>query len=227
MITILLPVYNDANFVEYTIKSIKAQTFKDFKCLVGFNGTTDSSIDIVGREISKDKRFEIFDYGSDRGKSKTLNKLLLLSDREYISLIDGDDIWDENKLEEQIKIIGKFDIIGTLSHYIDEKNLIIHTLNLDENNSDIKSGFENGHNQIVNSSAIFRRSDALDISGWDPETEGLEDFDFWLKLHKKDRTFYNIQKPLVYHRIHKNSNFNSKKLRFSITDILQRNNIIN
>jgi glycosyltransferase involved in cell wall biosynthesis len=225
MVTILLPVYNDESFIEYTIKSILDQEFKNYKCVIAFNGTIDSSREITKSLIDTDHRFSIIDYGNDKGKAKTLNKLLKIIDTEYISLIDGDDVWEINKLSEQISICENFDVIGTLAYYIDINNNKTNTLYLDQNNIDIISGFNIGHNQIVNSSALFRTSDAREIDGWDESVEGMEDFDFWIRLSKKNKKFHNIQKFLVSHRIHNGSNFNSKKLPFTVHDILNKNKI--
>ena len=128
MITILLPVYNDEAFLHYTIKSILQQEFEDYKCIIGFNGTIDSSREIAKSLIDTDHRFTIIDYGNDKGKAKTLNKLLKIIDTEYISLIDGDDIWESDKLSEQISICKIFDVIGTLAYYIDTHNNKINQL---------------------------------------------------------------------------------------------------
>jgi len=225
MVTILLPVYNDEAFLEYTIKSIVEQEFKSFKCIIAFNGTVDSSREIAKSLIDADPRFTIIDYGNDKGKAKTLNKLLKIIDTEYISLIDGDDIWEINKLTEQISICKNFDIVGTLAYYIDINNIKTNALYLDQNDIDIRSGFSVGHNQIVNSSSLFRTSDAIEIGGWDETVEGMEDFDFWIRLSKKNKTFHNIQKFLVSHRIHSKSNFNAKQLPFTVHDILTKNNL--
>ena len=225
MVTILLPVYNDEAFLEHTIKSILEQEFKSFKCIIAFNGTVDSSREIAKSLIGADPRFTIIDYGNDKGKAKTLNKLLKIIDTEYISLIDGDDIWEINKLAEQISICKNFDIVGTLAYYIDINNIKTNALYLDQNDIDIRSGFSVGHNQIVNSSSLFRTSDAIEIGGWDETVEGMEDFDFWIRLSKKNKTFHNIQKFLVSHRIHSKSNFNAKQLPFTVHDILTKNNL--
>ena len=198
MVTILLPVYNDEAFLEYTIKSILEQEFKSFKCIIAFNGTVDSSREIAKSLIGADPRFTIIDYGNDKGKAKTLNKLLKIIDTEYISLIDGDDIWEINKLAEQISICKNFDIVGTLAYYIDINNIKTNALYLDQNDIDIRSGFSVGHNQIVNSSSLFRTSDAIEIGGWDETVEGMEDFDFWIRLSKKIKPFI-IYKNFWFH----------------------------
>jgi glycosyltransferase involved in cell wall biosynthesis len=225
MLTILLPVHNDEKFLEFTIRSLLDQEFRDYKCLIAFNGTIDLSKLIAESLIGDDARFRLIDYGNDKGKAKTLNKLLSIVDTEYISLIDGDDIWENDKLQEQVAICENFDVIGTLAYYIDTLNNKINKLYLDQDDVNIKNGFMLGHNQIVNSSSLFRTRDALEIRGWDENVEGLEDFDFWIRLYKNGKKFHNIQKFLVSHRIHKGSNFNAKHLPFTAHDILNKNKI--
>lgn len=225
MVTILLPVYNDEKYIKFTIQSLLDQSFSDYKCLIGFNGTTDNSRDIVKSLIEDDRRFSINDFGDAKGKSLTLNKLLDIVDTEFICLIDGDDIWKSDKLEKQINISSQFDIIGTLASYIDENNSSFFNLNLLEDNESIKRELFKGNNQIVNSSCFLKTSCAREVGGWDIEVEGLEDFDFWVKLAKRNKTFFNIQEYLVYHRVHQNSNFNSKKLPYTVIDVLIKNKI--
>jgi glycosyltransferase involved in cell wall biosynthesis len=224
-ISILLPVHNDEKFIERTIASLIGQTYQDFLCLIGFNGTIDSSKEIVSRMVDGDNRFIIFDFENDKGKSITLNKLLNKVETEFFCLIDGDDIWEQRKLETQMGISDQYDVIGTLACYIDENDNIFNHLKLDENSSRIRDGILRGHNQIINSSCMVKTSDALSIGGWDSEVDGLEDFDFWVKLYSAGKTFYNIQEYLVHHRIHKGSNFNAKELPYTVYDILKRNKV--
>ena len=193
--------------------------------MIGFNGTTDNSRDIVKSLIENDRRFSINDFGDAKGKSLTLNKLLDIVDTEFICLIDGDDIWKSDKLGKQINISSQFDIIGTLASYIDENNSSFFNLNLLEDNESIKRELFKGNNQIVNSSCFLKTSCAREVGGWDHSVEGLEDFDFWVKLAKKNKIFFNVQDYLVYHRVHQNSNFNAKKLSYSVIDILIKNKI--
>jgi glycosyltransferase involved in cell wall biosynthesis len=225
MVTILLPIYNDEKYIKFTIQSLLDQSFSDYKCLIGFNGTTDNSRDIVKSLIEDDRRFSINDFGDAKGKSLTLNKLLDIVDTEFICLIDGDDIWKSDKLQKQINISSQFDIIGTLASYIDENNSSFFNLNLLEDNESIKRELFKGNNQIVNSSCFLKTSCAREVGGWDHSVEGLEDFDFWVKLAKKNKIFFNVQDYLVYHRVHQNSNFNAKKLSYNVIDILIKNKI--
>ena len=222
-ITILLPVYNDEKYIRKTLESIKNQSHPDFICFIGFNGTIDSSKEIARKTTLGDERFTIIDFGEEKGKSITLNKLLSKVETERFCLIDGDDLWHPQKLESQIILANNYDIIGTLASYIDDHDHIFHHLRLDEDSESIREKMYYGQNQIINSSCMVKKEDATSIGGWDPNTEGLEDFDFWIRLCNSGKSFYNIQKYLVYHRVHVNSNFNSKKLPYTTHDIIKKN----
>lgn len=233
MTTILLPVYNDEKYLEFCLKSILYQYDPvtrypvEFRCLIGFNGTIDRSKEIAQEIIDGDPRFTIVDFGNDAGKSKTLNKLLGMVQTERISLIDGDDIWLPTKIWSQSRFHHDFDVIGTFAHYMDHKNSIVFDkkLSLSIENNDIKYRMYQGDNNIINSSCYIKTKDALEIGGWREDVEGVEDMDFWVRLMKKEKTFFNIPEYLVFHRIHTESNFNSKNLNFKPSDILNINNI--
>ncbi len=216
MISILLPTYNGEKFIKESIDSILNQTFTEWELLIAFNGTTDNSKKIVNEY--DDSRIRIFDYGDDKGKAKTLNKLLLNAKYNWIALQDDDDVWLEKKLEKQLKYINHYDIIGTKISYIDENLNFKGTPNLSTKHKNIVKRSLSGDNQIANTSAIFKKIDALEINGWNTSIDGIEDFDFWLRLIKNNKKTVNLSEKLVLHRIHANSNFNTKK--YDISKIL-------
>jgi glycosyltransferase involved in cell wall biosynthesis len=213
MISILLATYNGEKFIYDSIKSVLNQTYHNFELLIGFNGTTDNSKNIVSS--FNDDRIKIFDFGEDRGKAKTLNKLLNLTNHEWIAIQDDDDIWLDKKLERQIQFINQYDIIGTFIEYINSEGFSVGGPKLKISDDLIKLFSFTGNNQIANTSAIFKKNDALSIGGWDETLDGIEDFDFWLKLMRLNKKFINISEILVRHRIHNDSNFNTKKYDLS------------
>lgn len=218
MITVLLPVYNGEKYIRKSIDSILSQDFDEFELIVGFNGTSDSSIEIV--ESYDDPRIRIINYGNDKGKGKTLNKMLLESKFDIIALQDDDDIWHKSKLSRQIDFISDFDIIGTQISYIGEDDNTIGGVNLRRNHEDIVSRMEEGDNHIANSSAIFKKEKAIEIGGWSENLDGIEDFDFWLRMIRSGCRIKNLDKILVKHRIHSGSNFNVNK--YDISQIIKK-----
>jgi glycosyltransferase involved in cell wall biosynthesis len=214
MISILLPTYNGEKYLGLSIESVLDQTFKGFELLIGFNGTTDNSKEIPSRY--NDSRIRVFDYGDDKGKSKTLNKLLNECKYDWVALQDDDDFWLHTKLEKQITYLtGEYDVVGTFINYINEEGHITGHPVLHSFDDDIKHLSLSGDNQVANTSSIFKKSDALEMGGWRDELDGIEDYDFWLRLIRNNKKFINIPEKLVLHRLHSNSNFNKKKYNLS------------
>ena len=209
MISILLAVYNGEKYIDQCVDSIINQTFKDWELLVGFNGTTDRSKDIVSSY--NDDRIKVFDYKEDKGKAKTLNKLIKEARYDWCAIQDHDDIWLPRKLETQIQYIKNYDIIGSYIKYINEQGETIGAPALSETHNEIKMKSIGGNNQIANSSSIFKKKHVESVGLWDQSKDGIEDFDLWLKLLRKNHKFYNTPNYLCLHRIHNESNFNTKE----------------
>jgi len=212
MISVLLPIYNGERFVEESVKSVLNQTFKDFELLIGFNGTTDNSKTIV--KNFNDPRIKIFDYKNEKGKPKTLNKLLSESKYEIIALQDDDDIWYEDRLKFQLELIKEYDVVGSQIMYIDENGKTPTKIGsgptLSTDSETINRLMLNRENHIANSSALIKKQSLVDIGGWNESLPALEDIDLWIRMVKGGYKFKNLNKILVCHRIHDSSNFNSK-----------------
>lgn len=216
MISILLPVYNGEKYLKKSIDSVLDQTFRDFELIIGFNGTKDSSKEVVS--MFNDSRIIVVDYGEESGKAKTLNKMLKVANFNWIALQDDDDMWISNKLEKQIAFTETHDVIGTQLSYINEDDVIFKTVDVSLDHASIVGRSKSGDNQMINTSSIFRKSSALKIDGWKENLDGIEDFDFWLRLMDSGNRFININERLVNHRIHNSSNFNGRE--YDIKSIL-------
>lgn len=208
MVSVLLATYNGHKYIKQSIDSVLNQTLEDIEILIGLNGKNTETKKIL--EKYEDPRIKVFDYGVDKGKAKTLNKLLLESKYDLICLQDDDDIWEESKLEKQIQYTEEYDVVGTLIYYINETNDIFGYPKLSLSHDDIVYKSLRGDNQIANTSAMFKKQDSISVGGWDEDKEGVEDFNFWVKLIREKKIFVNIPEFLVKHRVHQSSNFNTK-----------------
>lgn len=208
-VSVLLAIYNGEKYVKESIESVLNQSYSNIELLIGFNGTKDNSKEIVSE--FNDSRIKIFDFGMDKGKAKTINKLLVESSGDWLAIQDDDDVWLPKKIQEQVKYIEEYDIIGTQILYINKYGIITGGPNLATNHEDILLKSLNGDNQIANTSAIFKKSKALEVGGWDEQLDGVEDYDFWLKMMVNAKCkVKNLNKHHTWHRLHPISNFNTK-----------------
>ena len=96
-ISIVMPMYNSANYIQNSIQSILSQTFRDFELLIIDDGSVDNSIELVCK-IS-DSRIKLHQNKHDFIGS--LNLGLNLSGGKYIARMDSDDIMHPDRLKIQ------------------------------------------------------------------------------------------------------------------------------
>lgn len=102
IISIVIPVYNKAQSVEKSIRSVLNQTFKDFEVIVVDDGSTDNSIDEIAK--IRDNRIRIISQ-ENSGVSAARNRGIAESRGETIAFLDADDQWDSDYLEAIMLLI--------------------------------------------------------------------------------------------------------------------------
>ena len=95
--SIIIPLYNKENFIVKTINSALRQTFSNFEIIIINDGSTDESLNRL--KIFNDRRIRIFDIPNS-GVSVARNYGIKKSKSKMIALLDSDDIWEKNHLEE-------------------------------------------------------------------------------------------------------------------------------
>lgn len=98
LISILMPVYNAAPFLEACLDSILEQSSKDWELIAVNDQSTDTSLEILRKYASKDERIRVLD---NNGKGIILALRLAYSNAkgQYISRMDADDLMPPNKLD--------------------------------------------------------------------------------------------------------------------------------
>ncbi len=98
LISIIIPVYNSAKYLQMTLQAVQAQTFKDFEVICVDDGSSDDSPQILERFATADNRFKIHRQ-TNAGGSAARNKGLELARGKYIAFLDNDDIYHPQYLE--------------------------------------------------------------------------------------------------------------------------------
>ncbi len=100
-ISVIVPVYNAANYLEKCVDSILKQTFSDFELLLVDDGSTDSSVELCDKFMKQDVRVKVF-HKKNGGHASARNYGIDKSfetETEYITFIDSDDWVDCHYLE--------------------------------------------------------------------------------------------------------------------------------
>ncbi len=202
MISILIPIYNGIEFICDSVSSVLRQTYGEWELIIGINGhLKDSSVYKIAKEYEKvTNKIRVLDLYEIKGKSNALNEMIKYCSYDYVSILDVDDIWHEQKLEIQSQLLNKFDVIGSNCVWFgDRPGIVPHIPVGDISNYDFSIV-----NPMINSSSVIRK----ELCNWNEN--GIEDYDLWLKLRNQNKKFFNFKEILVKHRIHNASAFNSK-----------------
>ena len=105
-VSVVIPVYNNESYVRETLDSLKNQTFPDFEALVVDDGSSDASASIIREYEAADPRFHyIFQENSGAGPAR--NNGMSRARGEYISFLDGDDIYTPDYLKRMTESLDK------------------------------------------------------------------------------------------------------------------------
>ena len=108
LISVIVAAYNREKYIADTLKSIQAQTFKDFECLIVDDNSTDSTVNIILEQFcKKDKRFKLYVNCTDNSKKHLNDKyavdvLFNLPETKYTVHVDSDDIFDRNMISRLV-----------------------------------------------------------------------------------------------------------------------------
>ena len=101
-VTIGLPVFNGERYIEETLDSIQAQTFRDWELVICDNASTDRTSDICSERAARDPRIRVFRNPSNIGGDRNYNRCFALSRGEYFFGIGADDIAEPEYLARTV-----------------------------------------------------------------------------------------------------------------------------
>ena len=122
LVSIITPCYNNENFIASTIRSVQAQTYRNWEMIIQDDGSTDECLAIVRSYASEDPRIIVSENADNKGAAVTRNEAIRKSRGEYLAFLDADDLWVPTKLEKQVRFMQEndCDFSFAMFEYIDE-----------------------------------------------------------------------------------------------------------
>lgn len=103
-VSVIMPAYNAAAYIEAAVRSVMAQTHTAWELLVIDDGSSDDTCTIVERLMTEDSRIRLHRNACNSGVAVTRNRGLDLCRGEYVAFLDSDDIWHPEKLQKQLTL---------------------------------------------------------------------------------------------------------------------------
>ena len=104
LVSIIIPTYNDAHYLEKCLDDLLEQTYTFFEVLIINDGSTDNTEEVVNKYCKKDSRFKLFSK-SNGGTGSALNLGFENAKGEFGTWISSDDRKEPNMIEELVTFL--------------------------------------------------------------------------------------------------------------------------
>lgn len=196
-VSVIIPCYNQGNYIKETLDSVIAQTFRNWEAIVVDDGSTDESGSIVRGYQKKDARIH-YVYQKNAGVSSARNTGVEQAEGKYILPLDSDDIIAPELLERAVDY---------LECHAECMLYYCHAAYTGESNEAWDTSYKDYPSLLLGNtifcSSVFRKKDFERIGGYDQSfVHGYEDWEFYIRLLADGGAVFQDPAVLFYYRLH-------------------------
>jgi glycosyltransferase involved in cell wall biosynthesis len=204
-VSVIMPVFNSAAFLDEAIQSILNQTFTRFELIIVENGSADQSLVIAQRYAGLDARVRV-QHLDEPGTALALNAGLATARAPWIARMDADDVALPHRLERQLAFLARHTEVAALGTYgwiIGRTGRVVGCSRLGPTSLEAAARLRAGHQlpYLLASSVLFSRASACAVGGHRQDYCPAEDIDFWSRL-ADNHLLLTLPEPLICYRIH-------------------------
>lgn len=209
LVSIITASYNSEKFIHATIKSVINQTYSNWELIIIDDASSDTTIQIINTFTSAHSNIKCLKNTQNQGAAFTRNRGIKIAKGHYIAFLDADDVWQTEKLKQQITFMEERNLSVSFSSY----NLI------DENGNSLNRtvialpkityGKLLKCNYIGNLTGVYNAKKLGKV--YAPNLKKRQDWLLWLEAVKRSKTpALGIDIPLASYRIRANSMSSNK-----------------
>lgn len=202
LVSVITPVHNAEKYLEITLKSVLNQSYTDLEIILVDDASKDSSREIIKKYENIDTRVKSVLLDNNVGVAKARNEGIKKASGRYIAFLDSDDIWMENKLEEQIKFMREKNIAfsHTAYQFMDETG--------NKMGKPVRVVPSVGYTDLLKQNSVGCLTVVIDRSKVEkiemPQIRH-EDYATWLSILREGHRAYGLDKVLALYRKSSNS----------------------
>lgn len=212
LVSIIIPVYNGANFLSEAIDSALSQTYKNIEIIVVNDGSKDNT-----EEIALSYGDKIFYYSkSNGGVSSALNLGIERMKGDYFSWLSHDDLYAPRKIEKEVELLAKYEseilIASCGTSLIDEKGKPVMSARDCKlvGYVDSKKMFSNMFSDeasLGGCSFLIPKKVFDEVGGFKP-LKYTQDVECWGRMMISGFNYVVVSDNLVFSRVHSNQTTN-------------------
>ena len=213
LISILMNCFNGELFLREAIDCIFKQSYKNWELIFWDNKSIDKSLEIASSY--RDKRIKIFKSREHTNLGKARKNAFKKAKGDYLAFLDVDDLWEKDKLKNQLKLFKDNDVGITFTNTIyfsKKRKEFLYSLN---------KRFALDTNLLITNYPLSLNSIIIDINklkkldyNFDENYNHICDFDLMVRLSTISKVKY-LNQSLSGWRIHENNESFKKKELFN------------
>lgn len=199
LISIIMPTYNAADFIETALNSIQQQTYKNWELLITDDCSTDNTSIIIKQWQQKDNRIKYLRTPNNEGPAGARNISIKNSKGQYLAFLDSDDEWTPTKLSDQLTFMITNNYAFTTTHAIRQT---LHSKRVIKAFS-ITNYYSLCHDIRVMTSSIM--IDQKQVGQLEMKKVYYEDLALWLEIIRRGFLLYCLKKTLTVYNVRHDS----------------------
>lgn len=119
LVSVIMPTYKCGRFIADSIKSVRAQTYKNWELIIVDDCSNDGTVATVLELKKADDRISLYQNSTNSGAAVSRNTALRESKGRWIAFLDSDDLWEPTKLERQINFMEENGYAFSYHEYVE------------------------------------------------------------------------------------------------------------
>ena len=204
--TVVIPTYNQADYLRVALKSVLDQSFRDFEVIIVNNHSTDHTLEVI--QEFRDQRVQVIQFRNNGVIAASRNVGIKAGRAPFVAFLDSDDTWFQNKLQKVAEAIAARPDVGLVCH---NQDLLREGRVTQRTFYGPSKGYEQdtwGHVVFVSegpstSATVVAKRHLAEVEYF-PEDSAFvtaEDYDLWIKLADACRFLY-LPDVLGTHNFH-------------------------
>ena len=206
LISIVMPAYNAAQYIEQSIESVLKQSYTNWELIIVADCSIDDTYKIVEKLCITEERIKLFRMNENSGVAMARNFAISMSRGKYIAFLDSDDLWLPDKLEKQLNLMQEKKAVISYTAY--------RQFSMEKVGNLVSVPEQVTYKQLLKGNVIGCLTVMLDkerLGNLQMKKARHEDYILWLDILKKGNIAYGLQEDLARYRKSETSLTSNKK----------------
>lgn len=206
LVTIVTPSFNQADYLEATIKSVLEQSYPHIEYIIMDGGSTDGSVDVIQKYAGKLRYWE---SAKDKGQTDAINKGFNRAKGDILAWLNSDDTYaNPNAIADAVNFLlanPEVAMVYADCDFINEQGQVIGKFASRQTDY---AKLRTGYVHIPQQTMFFRARYWKELGPLDPSFYFAMDYDLWVRIAKHAPIQYLPGKTWANFRIHTSSKTN-------------------